>query len=490
MRLAARRMGAAEWVAATAALAILAACLLVASRQWFWGDDFPYLAQARADAWSWRDAFLPRRPGFNWAYRPLSLETFFYFGNLVFGLRPFGFLAVSFLFHSASGALLWALALRLGLHRSASAFAALLSVSRLPSLSEVFHISIFTYVLSKFLMLASVLLALVALRRERQGARVAFLAASVVATGLAFLASEFALVTPGIVAAALVCDGRLRSQRVPWSRIAGQLLPHFLVAAAWCVVRFELVVLPPRPSLYGPSFGLHTLHNAAFLFGSALGSGASSVLVLWLLVPVAAVAAQPVLRARVGEWPFCAVLVSLAWLGGAAAVFAPVTFPQLRFAIGAEAPVSLLVGIGASLAWRCAPPRASALLGAAAVLSLVVTIPHGALWKNFSSPRGDEARVLIELVERDPARRGVRIVLLHSGQGMASVDAASRYLYAVWYGAAFPVVDPGWHVLLEVRDASRPPHIGDCPSCVYVAVRPDLSLEVVPDPAATADSLP
>ena len=325
---------------------IMAICFAVASRQWFFAEDFQYLGYVRGtfwlQPWTWRDVYLPRLPGFNWAYRPLSFETFYYLGNLAFGLQAFGYLAVSLVFHFASGALLWATALRLGLHRSASAFTALLSVSRLPSLAEIFFISISSYVFSKFWMLASLLLALHALRQERRTVRRAQCAAAAVATALALLSNELALATPAVVGAALVGDGRLRSKRVPWSRIVAQMLPHLLISAAWCVVRFDVIVLDPRPAVYGPSFGLQTVRNAVSLVGSTLGPGASEVLLLWLLVPAAILAARPALRARAGEWPLGAALVGLTWLGAMEAIFAPTLAYQIRFGIAAEVPALLV----------------------------------------------------------------------------------------------------------------------------------------------------
>ncbi|MGH7286513.1 MAG: hypothetical protein ACREI8_00635 [Myxococcota bacterium] len=467
-------------------LVIMAICFAVASRQWFFAEDFQYLGYVRGtfwfQPWTWWDVYLPRLPGFNWAYRPLSFETFYYLGNLAFGLQTFGYLAVSLVFHFASGALLWATALRLGLHRSASAFTALLSVSRLPSLAEIFFISISSYVFSKFWMLASLLLALHALRQERLTVRRAQCAAAAVATALALLSNELALATPAVVGAALVGDGRLGSRRVPWSRIVAQLLPHLVISAAWCVVRFGVIVLDPRPAVYGPSFGLRTVLNAVSLLGSTLGPGASEVLLLWLLVPAAILAARPALRALAGEWPLGAALVGLTWLGAMEAIFAPTLAYQIRFGIAAEVPVCLLIGVGASLAWRCAPPRAGAALGVAAMLSVVATFPYRALWSNWSSPRGDTVKAFVELVGRDPAPVGGTVVLLYHASLTAS-NPATNFLYSIKNGAALNAICPERRLTFDILDTRDLAQLEACSRCMYLAVRPDLSVEVVPDPA-------
>jgi hypothetical protein len=467
----------------------MAICFAVASRQWFFADDFPYLGLVRGTFWlqpfTLRDAYLPQVPGFNWPYRPLSFETFFYLGNLAFGLQAFGYLAVSVVFHFAAGALLWATALRLGLHRSAAAFAALLSVSRLPSLTEIFFVSIFSYVFAKLWMLASLLLALHALRQERPALRRAQCAAAAASTALALLSNEFALATPAVVGVALVADGRLRSERVPWPRIVGQWLPQLAVAAAWCVVRFGVIVLDPRPAVYGPSFGLRAAWNAVLLVGSTLGPGASALLLLWLLVPAAMLVARPALRARAGEWPFGAVLVGLAWLGAMEAVFAPTLSYQIRFGIPAEVPLCLLIGVGASLAWRCAPPRAGAALGVAALLSVAATFPYRALWSNWSSPRGDTARAFVERFGRDPAPIGGTVVLLYDAP-LTAANPATNFLYAIRNGTALDAICPERRLTFEILDRRLLAGLEACSRCSYLEVRPDLSFEVVPDPALAA----
>jgi len=482
-----RRSGAFDALAAAIGIVVFAVCLVVASKQFFWGDDFAYLAKARGlmspVPWTWREVFLPQQPGFNWAYRPLSLETFFYVGNLLFGLQPFGYLVSSVCVHFAGGVLFWILALRMGLERPAAAFAALLSVTRPPSLSDIFFVSIFSYVLCKFWMLSAVLLAVLALRREGRFLRFILVAGSALSTALALLANEIAIVTPAVVTVALLCAGRLGSERVPWWRIARHTVPHVLVAILWCIVRFKLVVLTDRPELYTPTIGYYTLQNAEFLIVSSLGSTLSAaVLMLWLAAPLGFVAVRPSIRRRVGQWPVCAVGVGLVWFASTGAIFAMVAFPQLRFAILTEVPVCMWIGAGASLAWRCTRTHGRALLGTAALLSIVATTPYGALWMNWRTPRGDHARALLTFVAQNPSLVDATIVLLHSGPNMAPADVASRHSYSIWNGVAFKAVFPERRLGFESRDASRAPSEVDCSKCVFVALRPDLSLEMVPDP--------
>lgn len=490
-----RGSGAFEALAAAIAIVVFAVCLVVASKQFFWGDDFAYLAKVRGllgpVAWTWREAFLPQQPGFNWAYRPLSFETFFYVGNLLFGLQPFGYLVSSLCVHFAGGVLFWILALRIGLERPVAAFAALLSVTRLPSLSDIFFVSIFSYVLCKFWMLSAVLLALLAVRREGRSLRFILVTGSAISTALALLSNEIAIVIPAVVTAALVCERRLGSERVPWWRIARHTAPHVLVAILWCIVRFKLVALVDRPDLYTPTIGLYTLQNAEFLIVSSLGSTLSAaVLMLWLVAPLGFVAVRPSMRRRVGQWPVCAAGVGLVWFVSAGSIFASVAFPQLRFAILAEVPVCLWIGAGASLAWRSARTHGRALLECVALLSMVAAIPYGALWTNWRTPRGDHARALLSLVARNPSLVDAKIVLLHSGPNMAPADVAAAHSYSIWNGAAFKAVYPERRLGFEIRDASLTPSEVACSRCVFVALRPDLSLEMVSDPLSRPQDRP
>jgi hypothetical protein len=226
-----RRIAGFELGAGAIAIALAALCLGVAWQQWFAADDFAYLAQARGGflhlPWTLAEVFCPSRPGFNWAYRPLSLELFFFLAHAAFGLHAFGYLAVSLACHFGAGVLVFLLARRLALRREAAIFAALLAVSRAPSLIEVNWICTFSYVLSKLWMLAAVLLALGATRRERALPRLALFLAAAGATGLALLSQELAVVTPAIVAAALLVERR------PWRHLALGLALQLVVAAVW-----------------------------------------------------------------------------------------------------------------------------------------------------------------------------------------------------------------------------------------------------------------
>jgi hypothetical protein len=474
-----------EWFLLAVAVCLFSACLLLADKQFFWGDDFPYLAKVRGLPWSWREVFLPRQPGFNWSYRPLAYETFFYVGDRILGLNPFGYLAVSLSVHFASGVLFWLLGLRLGLERSACAFAALLSVMRPPSLEWIFFISIFSYVLAKFWMLASVLLSLIALREERRARRVGLVAASAISTGLALLANEVAIATPAIVAVGLMLDGRLRPQRLAWRRLVSHLAPHVLITTVWGIVRFKLAVLPDQSSMYARDLSVDILWRAEYLIEFVLGSTVPfSVLSLWTLVPWVVAATGRTIRRRVRDWPLHAVAVGFVWLASVEWIFAPFVFPQVRYALLLEVPVCLLVGAGATVAWRCAPLGARPLLACAAALSITVTIPFAALRLNWIAPRGDHAKALLGLVERDPSLYFTKIVLLYGGANMASAQVAGDYTYSIWYGAAFKAFFPNRFLSFEMQDVSKLSAEPLCVRCRFVAVRPNQSLEIVRDPSA------
>ena len=93
---------------------MLAASGFVASREWFSGDDFAFLALVqRPDVWSWRDAYLPLGERFWPFYRPLGMQTYFRLAVAAFGLSAPAFFAVSLAVHFTRGLVVFRLARQL-----------------------------------------------------------------------------------------------------------------------------------------------------------------------------------------------------------------------------------------------------------------------------------------------------------------------------------------------------------------------------------------
>ena len=145
------------WVAA--ALLVVLPCAWIASQEWFTRDDFAFLVHVQqAEPWRWSDVYLPLERRFWPFYRPLAMETWFWLGVRVFGLHAAGFFGVSLAVHFASGVLVHRIARQWGFSAPGALAAALLSVSRPPTLGEIFYGSVFHYVASRFLALAALAL--------------------------------------------------------------------------------------------------------------------------------------------------------------------------------------------------------------------------------------------------------------------------------------------------------------------------------------------
>lgn len=179
----------------------------LASLEWFSRDDFAFLALVRLpEAWSWSEVFWPVGERFWPFYRPLAMETYFRLSHAVFGLEAFGYFAVSLVFHFASGALVYRIARQLGQGGGVAFVVAFLSVSRHPSLDEIFYGSVFHFVISVFFVLLAVTAYLDGVERDgvERRSRVA-LCLSALAQALALLCNEVNVLIPLL---ALSAQGR------------------------------------------------------------------------------------------------------------------------------------------------------------------------------------------------------------------------------------------------------------------------------------------
>jgi hypothetical protein len=73
-------------------------------------------------------------------------------------------------------------------------------------------------------------------------------------------------------------------------------------------------------------------------------------------------------------------------------------------------------------------------------------------------------------------------VLLYQAPLTAS-NPATNFLYAIRNGAALDAICPERRLTFEILDTKYLADVEACSHCMYLAVRPDLSVEVVPDPA-------
>lgn len=454
------------------ALGLVAACLWIASVEWFSRDDFAFLAHVRGEDFRWRDTFWPGATRFWHFYRPLGMETYFWLCSQLFGLRAFGYFAVSLTFHFGSGLLLLDVARRLGFDRRAAIAAALLAVSRPPALDEIFYGSVFHFVLSVFLTLLAADCFLRALAGE--GRR--WQAASLVALGLALLTNAVNVVAPGVLA----CAGLAARPPAPGlpGRVLRAVAPHAGLVAAYAALRLVWIPLVSERALYTPSPGPDMLARAAGLlslgFGGAAGSAAALACAA-LLVGLAARARRPGALARLG-W-------RALWLAGWAAValapFALLPFPQPRYAMLAAPPLALLCGALFDAAWRALGGRYPRRLEAAFVLALLAAIPFSVLAERMREPRGAHPLALLRAVEamRDGLPPHARLVVLYGAPRLAGAEAAIEYRYLAYNGTVLQAAHPGTELSLRFHDLSqRPPRDVIRPGAVYLQLSPQLEI--------------
>ena len=233
-------------VRAAALLSILAAAIWMfrgAFLCFFVQDDFAWLAISRFQ--SLRD-FAACFFRFNGAgnYRPLSQETYFWFGQQLFGLSPAGYHALGLIAHLGAVLLLYLL-LRRFFTTAPSLAGTFLYAVHGAHLTSLYWISAFPETLAMVFLLATILLFV---RFDRMDDRGAY-ALSIAAMLFGVLSKESILSLPLILAAYCLLLARAR---LLWT------LPYFGISAACILFRAAgNVSLSP----YALSFGRTTLEN-------------------------------------------------------------------------------------------------------------------------------------------------------------------------------------------------------------------------------------
>ncbi len=467
--------GVLRWPWVVAALLLLIPCAWIASQEWFTSDDFAFLVHVqRADSWRWSDVFLPLRERFWPFYRPLGMETYFWLGLRVFGLHAAGFFAVSLGLHFASGALLYRIARQWGFSAPGALAAAFLSVSRPPTLGEIYWGSVFHYVASRFLVLA----ALALFQRDRRGGARLAQAGSCAMLALALLCNEVNVLLPLLlVLGAVAAEPGDAALRVAL-RAGRRALPHLALVGAYLVLRFVLLAPSELRELHTPGVGMHVPRNAWTLVQEVFGGAGGLV-----LAGLGALAVGLWLR-RVGRFAgegrraLRTSAVCLGWLGLAAAPFAMLPFPQARYAMLLEPAASLLVGVWLDAGFRLAAsrrPRAAQLALAALVIA---AIPFGTLAARIAQPSSAPLLRLLEAVESLPGLRDdTRVVVLYGAPGLADAQRAAGLRVLAYNGEVLAALHPESRRSLRFQDlAQRPPRAVLRPGTRYLALREDLVL--------------
>jgi hypothetical protein len=470
------------FLAAVAVVAggLVAGSILVASREWFVGDDFFFLHLARQprSLHDWLDTFLPFGPRAWWSYRPLSADAFFYAGLRVFGFDATPYLLFSLFVHFISGAILCRIALQLGFDLRVALVSAIVSVSRYPSLDDVFWVSAFQHVGAKFFYLLTVWLFLKYIRSGRRWQQWTSCCALV----LTLLCNEF-----GASACLVLLFFSLDDGRKVWSfpftrqRICG-VGPHFAITAVYLLLRLKLFgAAAMTMPVYRVEFGHHIATNYVRYLRYVLGGSAAGLMIAVVLVlgGLVLLAARDVWRLRF-RWLLGIALVCSGWIVVAVAPFVAMPWSHPRLAMIIEPPVCLLFGAYLNACWALWGKRWPRVGEIVLIALLVAAMPYQQLQERAREPRGAGNRQLAELVQqRSGAGSGAICVIVFYGTvGLGSTEDLQTFRWRTWDGSMLTPLYPNRKATLVTHDA-RSPLPADLRSrqCIHALLKPGGSIE-------------
>lgn len=374
--------------------AIVAIYVSVASREWFFGDDFIFLRLAQAER-DWWQVFFPLVKRSWWSYRPITIDVYFTGFFAAVGFRPLTYLLASLAVHFATGALVYRLAVQLGFDRRVALVSGLLSVSMYSSAQDVFWASAFQHVGARFFYLLAVSLFLDFRRRRRLPYQLGSCAA-MLAT---LMCNELGVTLAGILVLLTLAD----SQGGLLVRVSRALLdPAPQIAMLAVYVPFRWVWMAPAAlpmnDLYLPAFGWHILRNVVgYLYILVHEHPAHLVAALVLIASAWAAVRQSRVDARqLGTH----TLLLGAWLLAVMVPFVGTAFAHPpRWAMIMEAPFCLLIGAHLDVLWSRWGARHPRVFEAALLCLVLVALPAATLQERAREPLGAINRDLVAMLE-------------------------------------------------------------------------------------------
>jgi hypothetical protein len=462
-------------VAIAVVILLIAWCAYAASREWFVGDDFWFLALAQyPKSWrNWAEIFLPFGPRHWWSYRPLTTGVFFSVCFRLFGRDPFGYLAASLSMHLLTGLVVYRLGRQFGFESRVAVLTALLSISRYPSLTEGFWISVCQYTVTIFFYVLSLSLFIDYVRTGRIGFQVVSCAALV----LTLLSNEMgATLVAVVVLTSVYLDGfSIGSGR--WGATLRRVAPQVAITAVYLVFRGELIGPAEVPPMYRWVAGWHILANyyraLVFVFG------AEPAALLGGLVPVIAALAALVSsrdkRGVVARALLGVSAVTSGWVVVGILPYVGMPFAHPRFSLSIEVPVCLLCGACLNAFATVYSARSRALVEGVLLAVLLLSLPYRATWDVATHPKGDTAKRLVSLLRERSANlsKGTAVVIRYGGNGLGTARESQEFWARVFGGAVFWAFfgdkDLGFHLV----DVTRPPPEDlKCPPCIFFDLEP------------------
>lgn len=456
--------------------------------QFFESDDFTFLVDVQRPDWSWREAFFPLDTWSYWNVRPLGVDAYFRICSQLFGVDPWGFFQVNLAVHFAVAPVVYALSRQLGLGRAASAAAALLCISRPPSLRLLYYGAGFASLFAQLLIAAAVACHLAWSRSGRSR----WLAGELCLLLLALLSHEIAYFTPAVLFAASLFARRGEALRSSIGRGLRDVAPALALALPYLAVRFTLFAPLRSDAGYARVYDAghvlrHLRTQLEMLFGEPW--------VLWTgmlaccVIAAFALRGNAMLRAAARDVAprvaFCAV-----WAGVSLAPILLLPYPHVRYSHYAEVPAALAAACFLDLAVRALRPPARQGLLVAAAIALGFAVPWASLGAAADAGgRPPAARFRAEVDARvDPVPQGARFVVLYGAEPLAPASVKDAFVRQVRSGTTFVRAlyfarDP----VLAFQDV-RDPWTADwiCDACIHLDMHPDASFHVLDEAARTA----
>jgi len=448
------------------AVALVAWSASVARHEWFFADDFAFLAVTQRPQ-NWLANFIPLGPRWWWSYRPLTTDVFFALGYKLFRQDPYGYLMMSLSMHFSMGLVVYQLGRQFGFDVRAALFTAVLSISRYASLTEGFWISISQYTVTLFFYTLSLSLFFGFARSHR----IALQIASCVSMVLALLSNEMAVTLGGVIVLVSLYVGRFNLSLRTLGTTLHQTLPQLMITIVYLIFRTQIIGKADVPGIYQWTLTSEIpkcyFVALTFVFGRHYGS-------LWILaVPFfMAIAALVMCGDKRGTLLASLLGVSAVSLGWITLTLLPYVtmFPHPRFALPIEVPVSLLLG-GAMNAFSSVYAGRHARAVEALVLGVVLlAIPYPALLDRSTQMRGAVAKQLVSLIREKHADipKGTAVVVLSDAASESEVES---FRSAVFGGAVLNAFFAEKELSLRVLKRKDLPGDLKCPPCLFLRLR-------------------
>ncbi len=382
-------------------LLVVALQIWVASHEWFFGDDFIFLARAQRDPRGWWEIFFPFESRWWWSYRPLSIEVFFWLGTRLFGVSPFPLLVVNVAAHALAALLVARIACQLGFDRCSSLFCGLVLLIMYPSSVEMFWASVFQHLGVRVFFLISV----TAFLETLGGGRRRWIAVWCLATVLALMCNELGVLIPGVLVLLALARGSGVGLDRAWRAIT-MAAPSLAIVSVFAVFRWWVIPPPAMkmPFQYVMAYGPHVYLNA---IGYAWLLAHES---LWLATAAVALIAA----VWVSAWKRSAVLGELArntalcvaWLVIVMVPFLGFLYAHTRVAMSLEAPAALLLGAHFHAARRLVSARRLSAVDAVALGLVCAALPLAILVDRGRAPQGAVNRDIAQVLSTRTLERG------------------------------------------------------------------------------------